>query len=194
MEINKPVSAVVAIIVSLILILLFVMPKYRAAGDLQAKLIEKQAEYSGKSAYYTRISELFSEIKKRRNSLEKIDSSLPSDSSFSQSVYFIQKKGSENGLIIKSISFSQLSAMVSGRGSANITDGKKEAGSVSFTVDLFGGYQGFRKFIYDLEKSSRLFQIKKISFAAMESPQGKEKQKNQSPSYNFKMEISVNTY
>lgn len=191
MEINKPVSTVVIIIITIILTLLFVLPKYRSAGDLEKKLIEKQAEYSGKSAYYAKISELFSEIKKREDALKKVDSALPEDSSIAQVVYFIQKKGSENGLIVKSASFSQTSS-AGGRNSPGSSE--KEIRDVAFSVNLFGGYQNFKGFLYSLEKSSRLFKVKTISLAPLESLQEKGKPKNQLPTYNFKLEISANIY
>ena len=188
MEINKPISTITLLIITLILVFLFALPKYREAGDLEKKLAEKQAEYAGRAAYFDNIAKLASEIEKRKSSLEKIGSALPEDISLSQITYFIQDNAVQNGIIVKSVAFSRLEKLSP---KAASDSGKNEIREISFSADLAGSYQGFKSFLSATEKSSRLFQIKTISFAPVEQFQKGTETKNPIPLYNFKMEIAA---
>ncbi|KKP42230.1 MAG: hypothetical protein UR31_C0017G0009 [Parcubacteria group bacterium GW2011_GWA2_33_14] len=190
MEINKPITSIILIVIIAILIFLFVLPKYQESRALQITLVEKQAEYNGKSVYYAKISDLLLGIENRKDELEKINSSLPPDLFISPLIYFFEKKGSENGLIVKSIVFSELSPISLEKNSSLNT--KKGVRNITFTIDILGNYQGLKNFLYSLERSSRLFQVNTISFASTESLGSKKS--SQLPAYNFKLEVTTHSY
>ncbi len=109
MEVNKPIATVIMLVITLIIVFLFAWPKYQESSDLQKKAIEKQAEYNGKAMYFQKISQTLSQIESKKDSLGKINSALPDSVLLAPLVYFLQKTGSETGLILKSIAFSQVS-------------------------------------------------------------------------------------
>ena len=187
MEINKSVSTIILFIITAMVVFLFVVPKYQEGKDLENSLVQKQVAYNEDSAYYAKISELAKTIDSQKNNLEKINASLPSDFSLSPLVYFFQKKGAENGLIVKSVVFSQLSPPSPAN---NIRD-------ILFTVNVLGNYQGLKGFLASMDRSARLFEVNSISFtappaagAAQETPQ----QKSQQQIYTFELVIKTHTY
>lgn len=192
MEINKPVSTIVLIVISLLLVLLFVLPKYQEANTLQASLLQKQAEYNGKAVYYTKISELLLQIQGRKDVLEKVKSSLPADFSVADVTYFFQKTAADSALTIKSLEFSQVAPVAYRKTSVN--GNAKELKDIVFTVNLLGGYQGFKNFLGALDTSSRLFETNTISFALVEPAQGRTQSKNTTPVYDVKLEIITHAY
>jgi len=193
MEINKPVATIIILIINLILIFLFVAPKYQESNNLQLNLAQKQIEYDAQSDYYGKVLEALKSINDRKDVLEKIDSALPLDFSLASVIYFLQNEAIENQLNIKSITFSKdLPQTKEEFLSAN---SNQEVKSVGFAVNLSGSYQGFKKFLSDLDKSVRLFQVDRIYFS---SPQGSSSELTYSPDqfqiYDFSLEIKIYTY
>ena len=192
MEINKPVATIILLIIALILIFLFIIPKYQESGDLQANLAQKQAEYDGQSDYYMKIFELLKSIRDRKDALGKINSALPSDISFASLIYFLQEKGVENGLAVKSIIFSQNSPETYRQVLPAESD--KRVKNIMFNINLSGSYQSLKNFLSSLEKSVRLFQIDAISFISTQSLQGTKKSQNQLQIHDFNLEVKTYTY
>src|SRR5437660_174941 len=128
MEINRPITTILILVISLILIFLFATPKYQKSSSLQDMLAQKEAEYNANTAYYAKISELIKSIESRKDTLEKINSALPSDVSLAPLVYFFQKKATEAGLTTKSVMFSQISAATA----------KEDIRDITFTVTVSG--------------------------------------------------------
>ena len=159
MEVNKLVSAIVIFVIALVVVFLFVMPKYQKFNDLQIILAQKQAEYNGESAYYAKLSELIKNIDERKDISEKIDSALPSHFSMAPLIYFFQKKATATGLVVKSLVFSPGSGVVPGQ----------KMRSIAFTVDMSGSYEGLRDFLAVLDKSARIFEVNSISFVSAEN-------------------------
>lgn len=180
MTINKPVSAIIIFIISSILIILFVAPKYQESLDLQDSVAMAQAKYNGKSAYSAQVSALIKDVESRKDALEKVDSALPNQFSFAPLMNFFQKKGVESGLTITKVAFSQISKPQD-----------NQIRNVTFTVNMSGNYQSFKKFLLAMDASARLFEVNAISFS---HPAGILKPINQQQTYDFQMEVMTHTY
>lgn len=188
MEINKPVITIILFIINLVLIFLFVGPEYRELLDSRVILAQKQAEYISRSDYQKKIAEILGDIEARQNILKKVDSALPSDFYFGNTVYFLQAKAVESGLDVKSITFSETTQIKY----QPILEGRadQEIKGINFILNLSGKYQGLKNFLFSLEKSARLFEIDNISFASS----GRGNLQNQSEEYNFKLGVRMYTY
>ena len=191
MEVHKPISTIIIFIIAVVFVFLFLLPKYQESSALQASVIQKQAEYNGKSLYYTKITDLLSSIETRSDALAKVNSSLPENLELASLIYFFQKKGTENGLAVKLITFSQASLATPARGNQASTG--KEIKNVIFSVNVVGSYQGLKNFLSALENSSRLFSVQTIAFTSLEGLQSSTA-KNQTKTYDFKLEILTHTY
>ncbi len=167
------------------LVFLFVLPEYQQANELQLTLSDKQAQYNGQSLYYATIGSLAGNIKQRKEALEKIDSSLPTDFSVAPLVYFFQQKSAETGSTVKSIVF------LDGKS----TGIEKQVRTVSFSINLVGTYQSLKSFLMALEKSSRIFEVPTISFSSVREQSINPSLQNQSnQTYNFRLEVKTYTY
>lgn len=195
MEVNKPISVIILLVITLVLVFLFVVPKYNESKHLQQKLAQSQAEYDGASAYYAKISALLSDISTRKEALGKISSALPSEVSLGSLVYFFQKKAAETGLTPKTITLSQAlaasPAAKEGQSSKGQTLGAVR--NVVFSLELLGNYQGLKNFIAALEKSARLFEVNTISFSSLRPP-GSVIEKNPLQTYSFRLQVQTHTY
>lgn len=199
MEINKPISAIILLVITLVLVFLFAVPKYNESKALQVKLVEKQAQYNGASAYHEKISTLLAGIEIRKEALGKVDSALPLNASLATLVYFFQKKAAETGLMPKSINFAQISPITaretikSQENSADTTLTTRTVRDVNFTLELLGNYQGLKDFIVTLEKSARLFEVNSIAFASLRSS-GLIKGQGQIQTYSFRLAVKTHSY
>ncbi len=145
-------------LIGLVLLFTFALSKYQDYQIYRSELLQRQAELTSRQEYFKNLDYLQAELKKYEPELVKINSSLPSDPSAPALLDFFQKTASQNGLVFKSIEFNQTS-LVSERPYLL----KKE---IAIIVD--SPYSAFRKFILDIEKSSRLIQLESLSFALPE--------------------------
>ena len=155
MELDKPISIAVILFIILVLSFYLVMPKYVEFQGLLTELGRKEAEFIGKDAYFIEVTRVHKELMLYKDNLEKIDIALPKKFSLATVLNFINKKSSENGIIIQGISV--------GKGNAVGTDtGVRE---IDLSLQLFGSYTSLEKFINILENSARLIEGEHISFS-----------------------------
>ena len=182
MEINKPISVIIVLVITVVLFSLFVFPKYQESKSMEVELVQKQLQYESRVDYYLKLSDILNKIEQNQDALGKINSALPSDFSLAPIVYFIDKKSEESGLIVKSITFSQQQNELEGFSNQNIK-------RILFKVDLSGSYDGLKKFLSSVEKSSRLFEVSSISFST-----GQLVSPKSSKVYEFSLSLQTHTY
>lgn len=181
MTINRLFIAILILLVTGLLIYFFVFPKYQEFKSLQMTVGLKQAEFHAKYAYYAEVNKIFNELSKRKESLEKIDKSLPNSVSLANLVYFLQKKGTESGLNIKSLFFTK----------ASVISASNPMREIVFSMNTVGGYSALKNFLANLEKSSSLFNVNSISFS---SPVSMDVISQLGQQYSFTLEISTHSY
>jgi Tfp pilus assembly protein PilO len=188
MQIDRPITIAILLFVIVLLIFFIVAPEYRQFRTLQQTVGEKQAEFDAKYAYYAEVAKTYRELESRRDILKKIDDALPSVSSFGRMIYFFKQKGTESGLIVKSI-------FLSGYSDARPDIGIRD---ITFSLDVVGNYSALKGFINSLEQSSRLFEISLISFSApifqSLSEDLTSTQFDSQQTYTFKLELKANSY
>ncbi len=188
MEINKPVTIVIILIIDLVLTFLFVVPKYKDIADAKVNLNQKQSEYDNLTDHYLKLLNAVKSIDARKSDFEKIDTALPNHFSFSPLIYFLQEKAGENGLTIKSITSTQFFQDQGQQASSQ--DSQEQVKNIDFTINLSGSYQGLKKFVMSLERSARLFEVKSISFSSSDQ----NFSQNQPNNYDFKLELGTHAY
>ena len=194
MEINKPITTIIILIVNLVLIFLFVIPKYQESGEIQINFEKKQIDYNNQSKYQAELLSILKNIEERKEIIEKIDIALPSNFSISPIVNFLQEKAKENQLSIKSMVFSKIASQTDEQ--LLKENSLKKVKSVNITVNLSGSYQGLKNLLISLDRSVRLFEVDSISFSSPEifvNSNGSTSS-NQLRTYDFRLEVKTNTY
>ena len=84
---------------------ILVLPKYQDFTHLQSMLIQKEKELSSKTAYYSKIQEIWVELEKYQDVLAKIDSAVPNDFSIPVLFDYLQNTAGETGLVLENLTF-----------------------------------------------------------------------------------------
>lgn len=194
MEIDRPITIAIVLFIVVLLIFFLVVPKYQQFKVLQQKIGEKQAAYDAKFAYYSEVANVYEQLMAKKDVVDKIDSAIPSNVSYGPLVYFFQKKGLENGMILKGLFLTKASSVSP---EANIKE-------ITFSLDLLGGYTALKSFLSSLEKSARLFEVTSISFGSSTQAQTTSallgtQSKTPAPAqvlqtYPFKLEVKTYSY
>lgn len=154
MKINYPFFVIIFILISILVIVFLVFPRYQTVTGLQAQIATKREELANQEKYFKELEETLEKLKNYQGEISKIDSALPQENSFPSLSNFISKTAQSSGLVLGNI------------GSINANPSSKfpelKENSASFSV--VGSYSSLRNFLSSLEKSARLIQIEDISF------------------------------
>ena len=186
MQIDRPIAIALILFVILLLMFFLVVPEYRTFRNLQQQLGQKTAEFNAQHDYYNAIDTTYADLQNHMEDIKKIDDALPTESNLGKLIYFVQRIGTENGVMVKDIFLSK---------SSNI-GAEKGVKDLGLSVSLQGSYSSIGDFIRALEKSSRIFEITSISFNA--SPGGFSLSDNSQLQvqqlYSFNLEIKTHSY
>lgn len=180
MTINRLLIIAISLIATCLLGYFMVAPKYQEFSQLQTTLGSKEAEYNAKYVYYAEVNRVFNELSKRKDSLDKINNALPNNLSLSPLIYYLQKKSSESGLVIKNLFFTKASASTP----------NNPLREVVFSMNVIGGYPALKSLLASLEKSANLFEVNSVSF---NSPLT-SKISQIAQSYSFTLEVNTHSY
>ena len=162
---------IVILVVASLLGVVLVWPKYQDFQQVQLRVKQKEAELGSKTAYYSKIQEIWGRLEEYEDVLSKIDSALPEDYSTPVLFNYLQKTTGGTGLILESLTFDGLTG-----------DRIKE---INVNLEALGSYSSLKSFLSALENSARIFKVKSFSFS---SP---EKSKE---SFSFELGISAYSY
>ncbi len=82
---------------------LILWPNFQELQAVQAEVSHKKAELKSLEEYFTSLEEIKQEIQGYPDTLAKINTVFPSDPGIPSLFLFLQKKASENGLVLKDI-------------------------------------------------------------------------------------------
>lgn len=131
-------------------------PNFQEFEGTRAELEVKKIELKQKQDYFTKLEELDKKLEDYEEELKIIGFAFPTDLEIAPIFNFIQKTGSESGLIIKQL----------GTGKESRARAKEEIEMKKFTfsVGVSGSYSSLKNFLSTIYKNSRLFDVNFISF------------------------------
>lgn len=169
---NYPLYIVIALIISLLFIFFFLVPKYKDFVFIKQENTKILAELQSHQEYFEQLQGITEKIILNSQNLLTMEVALPEKSSLTKIFGFFQKTASFSGLVLEDISSE--SGFLAERKNIKVTRIK---------LSLGGSYASLKNFLSVIEKSARLIEIDNISFS---SPT-KE-------SFDFNVEIKVHSY
>lgn len=145
-------------LISFVLLFTFALSKYQDFQNYRLELLQKKTELENRQEYFKNLDDLQAELNNYEPELAKINSSLPTEPLEPVMLDFLQKIASQNGLVFEKIEFNK-TILVSERPYLL----KKE-----IAIIIKSPYDAFRKFLLDVEKSSRLIQVESLAFSLPE--------------------------
>lgn len=171
---NKLIIIIGVFVLSLILGLTLLWPKYQNLQILQADIKEKKLDFQSKKDYFSKIKETSVQLGQYQEPLAKISSALPLDPALPPLISFFQSSAVQTGLLLEKISWVGTAA-------------SKEKGNLKETqvsFQLTGSYDNLKNFLLVLEGSARMIEVQNIS---VEAP---KKELKESPTF----VINIKTY
>lgn len=151
MPVPRSIIIVIILVITLLLGVGLVWPKFQSQQVLQKELLHKEAELDSKTAYYSQIRETAAELEKYSEELAKISSALPDKPSLPVLFHFLQQTSAQTGLILKKASL------------AGSTGGSLQ--EINVELELSGNYPALKDFLLALEQTARLIVVKTMHFA-----------------------------
>lgn len=183
MKIYSTSFLILLLIISGLIVVFLLFPQYQNYKILNKELSLKREELSSKNEYFNSIHATKQILDGKKDDLSKIDNALPLDPDPVIVLLSIQKKASDNGVVITKVN------------SLSVEDGNKRGVKGSFSgeknsfrkikisLSLAGSYESIVNFISSLEKDPRIINIEEMSILS------NKKNKN-----SMDLEIKVESY
>ncbi len=145
---------VICLIITLILGVVLIGPRYKELKELQQEIKKKSQELEYQEKYLSDLEEASQNLKEYTQELQKINSALPPSPNLPALFGYFQKASSQNGLVLKSIN------------PAAITTSEKISGrEIKISLSVVGSYPSFKNFLATLQKSARLIGVTSLAFS-----------------------------
>lgn len=165
----------ICLLLSMVLVLLLLWPKYQDIQILEEKIEWKETDLETQTVYFENLENISGRLKEHQEQLSKIDSALPESLFLPEILNFIQYSASQSGLLLKDISSittiipslspQDLEAGFEGEEIDSVNNKVKET---RINLKFSGDYPSFKNFLLILEKSTRLFGFQDITFSRTE--------------------------
>lgn len=155
---NRAITIFISFLLTIVIGLVLVWPKYQDFKSLQTRISQKRAELQSQEEYFSNLQKISEELSQYSDSLQKIDTILPLNSDLPAVFNFLEKTASQSGLILKSLGLLESPPQPEG----------SEIKTHFLMFSLLGPYPSFKNFLLTLEKSARLIETESISFSVSE--------------------------
>lgn len=165
------------------------LPNYQTFQANNKDLGSEGEKISKKKEYLYELEGHLNNLEEYQEDMAKIDSALPFEYSPASLYSFIQKTGAESGMVVSQAEFSKTAS--SSKAVEKDTSSSLTMNSIDISVTLEGDYLSFKKFLSIIFKTSRLIEIKSLSFESAPKDNPEETIDNY---LNFQLELSCNYY
>ncbi len=139
-----------------------VLPQWFSFRHIKTEALQKEQELQNRKEYFDGLAKDLAEFSGFQDSLQKIDTALPGEPEVAPLISFFNEKAVRNGLVLKAVAESQVSAMDSEINSDEIKKIQKIPAAY-FTISLVGQVSAFEAFLRDIETSARLVEVQNIA-------------------------------
>ena len=159
---NKDYIILPSLILAVILLAVYIWPKYQDLQAVRLVFQQKEEELQNKKDYYEEIKKTLQELQAHQEALARVNSALPDELSPPSLFDYFQKTASGTGLSLKEIFL----------GEAAFSDKGPGIKEINVSIDLSGRYHpDLKRFLSNIENSARLLQIERVSFSSPKEPE-----------------------
>ena len=151
---NYPLYTIIAFLISLLVIFILVLPKYRSYVSLGQEVAERTTEFQSQKEYIQKLEEKSEKLQDHQDPILKIESTIPEKRSLPELLSFFQKTAARSGLIMEQAN----PAFVA-------SDLPEDVEITRVNLGLKGNYKGLKSFLQIIEKSARLIEVDNIYFS-----------------------------
>ena len=157
----------VLIFLSFLVFLYVALPQIANTNKAKKNFSIIEEELIARQKYFKGLQSSLEEMAAYKNTLEKIEGSLPGEISLFTLIDFFNKKADDNGLVLESLApitgpaVSQDIQGANPAGEGMLQD--KKAPAQYFSLVLGGSVISFESFLKDIETSARLIDVESIS-------------------------------
>lgn len=168
-SLNNMSQRIIPIIIIIFLALLILgacflwWPQYQEFQNKNTEIAGRDEEIRQKQERLSGLEDISAKLSEYTSEIAKINSALPADPSITAMFSFIQKKASENGLILSNIDIG---------GIYSLKAGEERIQKMPFSISVSGSYPSFKNFLSSLYKNSSLVKVKSISFSSPPEEKG----------------------
>ena len=164
-------------IITAIVAIVLVYPKYQVMSVAAKAVDEKQKEFDSQMALVQDISRLKSQYNAAKEELKRVNALIPEYGEKSIAALFVELEGltARNGVLLESVSFGQSKTLGKGQ--------EKRYRTINASLMLKGDYQSFKNFLRGIETSEHLMDIISISVNVIQEEKEDEEE----------TEVSANT-
>ena len=175
---KKNIISLISFIISLILIFVFVFPLFSSARAIYSDLTQKRQEIEKLKELSGKIGKIEQDYDSISEAVEKVLLALPEEKDLPQLLVQLEKIAVNNGLLLESIEFGEISKKEESDFIRSIKDyetlnqSKKMLSTFpnsSVLLKVAGSYSAFKNYISALEKNVRSMDIYSIQFSFSES-------------------------
>lgn len=157
------ISGIIAAIIAVVVF--FVIPLYEDINLMKAHIGEKKDVVFKLKKLVEKIERWQIVLAEEKDNIDRIDLSLPQNKDLSNLIVSLENLGSASGISLQSVDVKSASK----RRSLRSGDGaQKGFNSIDLVLELNGSYPAFKVFLSKLESNIRIFDVKSISFGAIE--------------------------
>ena len=154
---NRVLTITILLFFCLLFTVYFLFPKYLEFKPLKEEISKKESLLRERETYFLNLENISKTLENYEKPLKKINSALPDTPSIASLLSFLQKKSSENGLVLRALGQTESLEVQ--------TEQEKETPEIKksyFSISLIGNLFSFENFLKTLEKSSRIIEVENI--------------------------------
>lgn len=164
---KRGLLSLILIFSTLLGMLFLVWPSFQKLKKLKLIAQKRKIELQRQEDYYFHLRETWQKLKEHQDTLEKIDTALPSEPEIARLLNFLSQLAQENGLLLNEIgpfATKKATFLKKKQFKKEKLSSRKELQETVFPLSLSGNYHSLKNFLEGLEKSARLIEVEEISF------------------------------
>lgn len=162
--------AVLAMLVAIIVVIFFIVPRVSAIRDLSNQVAQRESELKSGQAKVEAVKQFAMILKTAKNDIDKLGVSIPTEERADEALLQAASAASSAGVGISSVAIAASSEQVQNEtaqsGSGDQAQSTVKSGVLTLTISARGSYSAMLDYIKKLEENIRPVTIQNLSIAS----------------------------